>query len=417
MSDLFQKCFRYKSPEEAKALGIYPYFRALETKQDTRVRMDGKERIMLGSNNYLGLTSDPRVIRSVQETVGEYGSGCSGSRFLNGTLDLHLRLEEELAAFLNKEACVSFSTGFQSNLAIISAITDRNDVILSDTMNHASIVDGTRLSFARTFKYRHADMADLEEKAKMAVERGQGGILIVTDGVFSMEGDIAKLPEIVSIARRYGARVLVDDAHGLGILGRHGRGTAEYFGLEEEVDLIMNTFSKTLASLGGCVVGKREVVEFIRHTARPFIFSASIPPAQVAAARKALRILQEEPWRIERLHEITRKMKELLRRNAVPIYENGNQLVPIIPIQTGDLARTLYLGTALYEGGVYVNPVLPPAVAPNACLLRTSYMATHRDEDLEEAVGIIARTIRAMDEEPEILDRLRKELNAGSREV
>ncbi|MEI6297716.1 MAG: aminotransferase class I/II-fold pyridoxal phosphate-dependent enzyme, partial [bacterium] len=281
--DLFQKCTEYTKAKEAMAAGIYPYFHALETGQDTEVVMMGHRTLMLGSNNYLGLTSDPRVKKAAMDAVQTFGTGCSGSRFLNGTLTLHMQLEEALAKFLHKEAALTFSTGFQSNLAIISSITGRNDYILSDSMNHASIVDGCRLSFAKVLKFNHSDMQDLERHLANCCDDAHG-VLIVTDGVFSMEGEICNLPGIVRLAKKYGARVMVDDAHGLGVLGAAGRGTAEYFGLEKEVDLIMGTFSKTLASLGGYVAASEDVVHFIKHNSRPFIFSASVPPGQVAAA-------------------------------------------------------------------------------------------------------------------------------------
>lgn len=398
--DLFKKCYDYTRVKEAKAMGIYPYFHALSSAPDNVVTMEGGRKIMLGSNNYLGLTNDSRVKEAAIEAVKKYGSGCSGSRFLNGTLDIHLALEEALASFLNKEDCIIFSTGFQSNLAIISAVTDRNDVILSDAMNHASIVDGTRLSFAKTIKYRHNDMEDLERLLARYKEEGKG-LLIITDGVFSMEGEICKLPEIVALKKKYEARLLVDDAHSIGVLGKKGRGTAEYFGLEDEVDLIMNTFSKTLASLGGCVVGEAPVIDYIRHTARPFIFSASIPPAQVAAAHKSLDILIDEPWRSERLHQIARFMRQkLVALPHVTLHDSGNEIVPIIPVKTGSVVCTLKVAKELFNAGVYVNPVMPPAVAEDDCMLRLSFTATHTDEQLSEALTIIARQFELLANDP-----------------
>ncbi len=395
--DLFQKCHEFTRAKKAMAMGIYPFFHMLTSGQDTEVIMNGKRTIMLGSNNYLGLTADPRVKKAAIEAVEKYGSGCSGSRFLNGTLDLHVALEEDLARFLQKEDCLVFSTGFQSNLSIISAITGRGDYILSDAMNHASIVDGTRLSFARTIKYRHHDMQDLQRLLERCALDEKAGILIVTDGVFSMEGEICNLPEIVRLARQYGARVLVDDAHAIGVLGPRGRGTAEYFGLTDEVDLIMNTFSKTLASLGGCVAGPADVIHYIKHTARPFIFSASVPPAQVAAAHEALRILEAEPERVRRLNDIARYMKKGLQQiPVVHLHESGNDLVPILPIMTGSVGRTLYTAKNLLDHGVYVNPVFPPAVPAECCLLRTSYTATHTDAQLDEALDIIEHVYTEM---------------------
>ncbi|NLZ55352.1 MAG: pyridoxal phosphate-dependent aminotransferase family protein [Clostridiaceae bacterium] len=389
---LYDKCVEYTDVEEAKAAGIYPYFHALTSAPDTEVQMDGRRIIMLGSNNYMGLTTDPRVKAAAIEAIEQYGTGCSGSRLLNGTLASHLELEEAIADFLNKEECVSFSTGFQSNLGIISCMARRNDVILSDSQNHASIVDGTRLSFARTFKYRHSDMDDLERLLKNANVNRTGGIMIVTDGVFSMEGEICNLPVIVELAKKYGAEILVDDAHALGVLGPGGRGTAAYFGLEDEVDWIMNTFSKTLASLGGCISGKAVAMNYVRHKSRPFIFSASIPPAQVAAARTALEILKQEPWRVTRLNEIAAYMKKKLSAlPGVKLYESGNDLVPIIPIITGNVIETMSMAMRLFYAGVYVNSVMPPAVAEDSCLLRTSYTATHTNAQLDEALGIIAK--------------------------
>jgi 8-amino-7-oxononanoate synthase len=385
------------------ALGVYPFFHMLTSGQDTEVVMEGHRTIMLGSNNYLGLTADPRVKEAAIKAVEKYGSGCSGSRFLNGTLDLHVELEAALAHFLQKPDCLTFSTGFQSNLSIISAIAGRGDYILSDSMNHASIVDGSRLSFAKTIKYKHNDMLDLERLLAHCSADEKAGILIVTDGIFSMEGEICDLPGIVRLARQYGARILVDDAHSIGVLGEHGRGTAEYFGLNDQVDLIMNTFSKTLASLGGCVAGDADAIHYIKHTARPFIFSASIPPAQIAAAREALRILEAEPQRVRRLNEIAGIMRRGLRQLPhVRIHDSGNEIVPIIPILTGSVGRTLVTAKALLDGGVYVNPVLPPAVPQESCLLRSSYTATHTDAQLQEALGIIGGVFAALSRETDI---------------
>lgn len=299
MVDIFEKCINFTDAKKAIEAGIYPYFHALTSAQDTEVIIDGKRVIMLGSNNYLGLTSDPRVKEAAIKAVEKYGSGCSGSRFLNGTLDLHIELEKRLAAFVKKEDSLVFSTGFQTNLGIISAIAGRNDYIIGDRQNHASLVDACRLSFARFLKFNHNDMVDLERVLKTIPDNK--GKLIVVDGVFSMEGDIANLPEIVRLAKEYGARVMVDDAHGLGVMGEQGRGTAEYFGLEDKVDIIMGTFSKSLASLGGYVAANEDVIHYIKHHSRPFIFSASIPPANAAAAMEALNILEREPERIKKL--------------------------------------------------------------------------------------------------------------------
>lgn len=386
--DLFKKCRDFKLVEEIKAQNIYPYFRELESKQDVEVIMDGKRRIMLGSNNYLGLTTHPDVVQAGLDALKVYGSGCSGSRFLNGTLKLHTELEEKLAKFIGKEAVTTFSTGFMSNLGIISAICSKDDYIISDRENHASIYDGCRLSWAKMLRYRHSDMEDLERQLKSVPETA--GMLIVTDGVFSMGGDVAKLPEIVALAKKYGARVMVDDAHGLGVLGKGGRGTAEYFGLTDEVDIIMGTFSKSLASIGGYMAASREVVEYVRHTSRPFIFCASIPPASCATAIAALEILEKNPQLVERLSSLSSYVRKGLTDRNIKIRESDTPVpTPIVPIYTYDTVTTLTMSKLLYEAGVYVNSVLPPATPATECLLRTSYMATHTEKLLDEAMDII----------------------------
>lgn len=397
--DLFNKCDEFTLAEEYKKLGIYPYFRALETKQDIEVMMEGKRRIMIGSNNYLGLTGDKRVIAAGVKALTEFGSGVSGSRFLNGTLTTHLELEEELASFLNKEACVTFSTGFQSNLGILSAIAGRNDLVFSDRENHASIYDGIRLSYAEMIRYHHNDMEDLE--VKLAKADPNKGKLIVTDGVFSMSGDICKLPDIVRLAKKYGARVMIDDAHGLGVLGAHGRGTAEYFGLEKDVDIIMGTFSKSLASLGGYMVADKKVVEYVKHKSRPFIFCAAITPANAATALEALRILKQEPERPKALLDIAKYVREGLKAKGLNIIENS--IAPIIPIYTYSMLRTIIACKLLYEKGVYVNPVLPPATPEGECLIRTSYTSTHTRELMDEAIEIIGEVLNNLPEDDESL--------------
>ena len=392
--DLFKKCDDFTMVDDYKKIGVYPYFHALETKQDIEVTMEGKRRIMIGSNNYLGLTGDRRVIDAGIRALDEFGSGVSGSRFLNGTLTTHVRLEKELAEFLHKEACVTFSTGFQSNLGIISAIAGKDDLVFCDRENHASIYDGIKLSYSTMVRFRHGDMEDLEEKLKAADP--SKGFLIVTDGVFSMSGDIAKLPDIVRLARQYGARVMVDDAHGFGVLGPNGRGTAEYFGLEDEVDMIMGTFSKSLASLGGYLVASRKVVEFVKHKSRPFIFCAAITPANAACALEALHILKSEPDRPKRLLEIAAYTRAALKERGIRILDNS--VAPIIPIYTYTALRTLVACKLLYERGVYVNPVLPPAAPEGECLIRTSYTATHTKALMDEAVGIIADVLKHLPE-------------------
>jgi 8-amino-7-oxononanoate synthase len=396
--DVFKKCHTFDAAKKAREGGYYPYFHELESKQDTVVIMENKEMIMIGSNNYLGLTSDPRVIKASVDAVMKYGTGVSGSRFLNGTLDLHRELEAELARFLNKEDATIFGTGFQSNLAIISAIAGRNDVIFSDKENHASIYDAIKLSYAKMERYNHNDMEDLEKKLKSADQKN--GLLIVTDGVFSMSGDLANLPEIVRLAKQYGARVMVDDAHGFGVMGEHGRGTAEHFGLEDEVDIVMGTFSKSLASLGGYVAASFDVVDYIRHNSRPYIFSAAIPPANTASALEALRILEEHPERVKALSDITDYMREGLKKKGLQIKDSKT---PIIPIYTYTTMRTIMACNMLFERGVYVNPVLPPATPVGECLIRTSYQATHTKEQMDKAMEIIAEVLHELEgfEEPQ----------------
>ena len=387
--DLFEKCENRERLELLKHNDIYPYFHMLTSKQAPEVRMEGKDMIMIGSNNYLGLTSHPEVIEAGIKALEKYGSGCSGSRFLNGTLDLHIELEKKLAAFLQKEDAVTFSTGFQSNLGIIAGITGRNDYILCDRENHASIYDACRLSFARMLRYRHSDMQDLEEKLK-TIDRSVSGILIVTDGVFSM-GDIAKLPEIVALARKYGARVMVDDAHGLGVLGKHGRGTAEHFGLENEVDIYMGTFSKSLASIGGYMAAKSYVCDYVRHNSRPFIFSASLTPANAACALKSLEILEREPQRVERLAEISGYMRSNLKREGIDIIDSTT---PIIPIYTYTDLKTFTACKLLFDRGVYVNSVVSPATPVGQSLIRTSYMATHTEDQMDRALVQIKAVLK-----------------------
>ena len=389
MADLFKKAFDFKDVDNVIDLGIYPYFHALESKQDIVVKMEGHRKVMIGSNNYLGLTGDKRVIQATVKAVKKYGSGVSGSRFLNGTLTLHLDLENELASFMGKEAALTFPTGFQSTLAIISAIAGRDDIIFSDRENHACIYDGIRLSFASSVRYNHNDMKHLEELLQEADPKA--GKLIVTDGIFSMSGDIANLPQIVALAKKYGARVMVDDAHAFGVLGIKGRGTAEHFGLHEEVDMIMYTFSKSLASIGGFVVGKKEVVNFIKHKSRPFIFSAALTPASTASALAALRILKAEPKRPKALLDIAAYARKRLLEKKLPLANDS--IAPIIPIYTYTMMRTFVIAKMLYQQGVYVNPVIPPATPEGQCLIRTSYTATHTKALIDEAVEIIADVI------------------------
>ena len=370
MIDLFEKCRKPSLASELKEKGIYPYFHALESRQAPEVIMEGRRRIMLGSNNYLGLTTCPEVIEAGIKAFEQYGTGCSGSRFLNGTLEMHLELEAELAKFLRKEAVVTFSTGFQSNLGIISAIVGRGDVVICDKENHASIYDGCKLSYGKMLRFDHADMEDLERQLQKVPQNA--GCLIVTDGVFSMGGDIAKLPEIVRLAKQYGARVMVDDAHGLGVLGEGGRGTASHFGL------------------GGYMASSHEVAEYVRHASRPFIFSASITPASCATALAALRYLEAHPEIVDRLNALSAYARDGLRKKKVKIIESTT---PIIPLYTYTVENTLTAARQLYDAGVYVNPVLPPATPPAECLLRTSYMATLTEPLIDEAVEIIGSVL------------------------
>lgn len=379
--DIFQKCYDYTDAKKIIEAGIYPYFHMLTSGQDTEVTINGKRTIMIGSNNYLGLTSDERVKQASIKAIEKYGSGCSGSRFLNGTLDLHIELEKRLANFLGKDDVIVFSTGFQANLGIISAIAGRNDYIISDRGNHASIVDGCRLSFAKMIKYNHNDMKDLERALKAVPEKA--GKLIVSDGVFSMEGDICNLPAMVELAEKYGARIMIDDAHGIGVMGKHGRGTAEYFGLEDKVDIIVGTFSKSLASLGGFVAASSDVIHYVRHVSRPFIFSASISPANAASALEALTILENEPERVQRLWDMANYMRQGFIDLGIDI---GNSVTPIIPVMTYGDYETFVIAKELLDEGVYVNPVISPAVTPGEALLRTSYTATHTTEQLDYAL-------------------------------
>jgi 8-amino-7-oxononanoate synthase len=385
--DIFEKCFKWTEARDARASGIYPYFHALHTAQDTEVVMDGRRIIMIGSNNYMGLTNDPRTKKAANDATELYGTGCSGSRFLNGTLVLHEQLEKELADFFHKDAAMTFSTGFQTNLGIITGVVGRHDYILNDTENHASIVDACRLSFAKNvLRYKHNNMNDLESVLARLPE--EAGKLIVTDGVFSMSGDIANLPKIVELAKKYGARVMVDDAHGVGMLGDCGRGTANYFGLEDEVDIIMTTFSKSFASLGGCVAANALVIDYVRHKSRPFIFSASIPPGNAAAALEALRIMLSEPERQKALIDISNYMRAKLKAAGIPIIEGETAIIPIF---TYTMEKTFMITKRLFEEGVYVNPVIPPAVKEGECMLRTSYTATHTRSQMDEAAEIIKK--------------------------
>ena len=392
--DIFKKCFDWTLADEVRASGLYPYFHRLESRQDVEVVMEGRRRIMLGSNNYLGLTICPEVVEAGIRALEKYGTGYSGSRFLNGTLDLHLELEAELAKFLGTEDCITFGTGFQSNAGIISAVVGMHDYVICDRENHASIYAGCQLSYGKLLRFHHNDMADLESCLKRVPD--ECGALVVVDGVFSMGGDLANLPEVVRLAKQYGARVMVDDAHGLGVLGPGGRGTAFHFGLEKEVDLFMGTFSKSLASLGGYVAGSAKVIDYIRHNSRPFIFSAALPPANAAVALAALRHLEAHPELPIRLRQLSEYARAGFAKRNIRIRESALAVpTPIVPIYTYTQEATLVAVRKIYEAGVYVNSVLPPATPEGECLLRTSYMASHTEALLDEAMDSIAAVMQA----------------------
>jgi 8-amino-7-oxononanoate synthase len=390
--DLFDKCDAMVGQvRETRAAGLYPYYRALGSGQDPVVRLGDRELVMLGSNNYLGLANHPEVKRAAAAAMDVYGTGSAGSRLLNGTLDLHLELEQRLAKFTGREAALTFPTGFQANLGALSCLLGRHDVALLDALDHASILDGCRLGFARSFKYRHNDMVDLERKLQnVGADRG---ILVVVDGVFSMEGDLARLPEIAVLARRFGARLMVDDAHGIGVFGESGRGTPEHFGIEGEVDLLMGTFSKSLATVGGFVAADARVIEHIRHSARSEIFSAALPPASVTAALKALEIVEREPERRKQLWENTRYMKRELDLLGL---DTGDSASPVIPVVIGTDESAFRATLRLQELGVFANPVVSPAVQEGRSMIRTSYMATHRREHLDRALDAIGQVTREL---------------------
>lgn len=397
MSDVFDKCTSWKDYKIAKATGLYPYFRAIEASHGgTEVEIEGRRVIMVGSNNYLGLSHDPRVKEAAVNATKKFGSTCSGSRLLNGTLSLHEELEHKLAKFLNREAALVISTGFQTNLAAMSGLLGRHDVVFSDRGNHASLVDGIRLSFGQEKKFRHNDMEHLEQL--LAQANPEHGKLIVSDGVFSMEGDICNLPRIVELAKQYKARILIDDAHSMGVLGTLGRGTPEYFGLEAETDLVMGTFSKSFASLGGVLAGPFDVINYLKHKARPVIFSASMTPASVAAALKAVEIIESEPQRRARLLDIAEKMHNGFRAMG---FDTGVSVTPVVPVLIGDQVKCFRFWKGLHEAGVFANPVIPPAVEPGHALIRTSYMATHTDEQLDRVLEIFEKLGRKMGILPE----------------
>lgn len=366
--------------------GVYPYFREITSKQGTEVEMGGHRVLMFGSNAYTGLTGDECVIRAAKEALDKYGSGCAGSRFLNGTLDLHVQLEKELAAFVGKDEALCFSTGFSVNQGVLAMVVGRNDYIICDDRDHASIVDGRRLSFATQLRYKHNDMADLERLLQKLPREAVK--LIVVDGVFSMEGDLADLPAIVELKHRYNCSVMVDEAHGLGVFGRQGRGVCDHFGLTREVDLIMGTFSKSLASIGGFIASDSDTINYLRHTCRTYIFSASDTPAATAAAREALHVIQDEPERIERLWQVTRYALKRFREEG---FEIGETESPIIPLYVRDIDKTFMVTKLAFDNGVFINPVIPPACAPQDTLVRFALMATHTEEQVERGVQVLKK--------------------------
>jgi 8-amino-7-oxononanoate synthase len=388
---LFEKCQRFTQAREVQASGYYPYFVPIEASYDTEVVIRGERKIMVGSNNYLGLTHHPKVLEAAQAALYRYGSGCTGSRFLNGTLDMHEVLEERLARFLNKEAALVFSTGYQTNLGVVATLVGRGDIAFLDKLDHACIIDGARLAYGSVNRYPHADFEALERA--LAQAPAEAGKLIITDGIFSMEGNIVDLPRLVELAKRYDAEVMVDDAHSIGVLGPQGGGTAQHFDLEDEVSLITATFSKSLASIGGVVAGSESVIHYLKHHARSLIFSASMPPASVATVLAALDVIEEEPERRETLWRNTRRMQEGLRSLG---YDIGNSETPIVPVHVGSLDEMLVFWKELFDAGVFTNPVTPPAVPDNSCRLRISLMATHTDDHIDAVLDAFALIGRRM---------------------
>ncbi|MGO9613286.1 MAG: aminotransferase class I/II-fold pyridoxal phosphate-dependent enzyme [Dissulfurispiraceae bacterium] len=389
-ADIFEKCFKFNYAKELQRNGVYPFFRVIESAQDPEVILNGKKMIMVGSNNYLGLTNHPKVKEAAIDAIKRYGTGCAGSRFLNGTLDIHVKLEDKLARFMRREAALVFSTGFQVNLGVISSLVGKDDIAIIDKMDHASIVDGCKLSYGEVKRFKHNDMVDLE---RVLSDNNGRGKLVVVDGVFSMEGDIINLPEVLRITKAFGARLMVDDAHGIGVLGKTGRGTAEHFGFESEVDLIMGTYSKSLASIGGFVAGDADVIHYIKHFARALIFSASPPPASVAAVSAALDIIENEPERIARLWQNTRRMLTAFNELG---FEVGPSQTPIVPIIVGDDEVAFKMAMMLQEEGVFANVAVSPAVPPGKALIRTSYMATHTEEHLDKVVQAFGKIGKAL---------------------
>ena len=392
MGQLQEKYKSYRLPQKYMAEGVYPYFREITSKQGTEVEMGGHKVLMFGSNAYTGLTGDQRIIDAAKAALDKYGSGCAGSRFLNGTLDLHVQLERELAEYVGKDETLCFSTGFFVNSGVLAVVVGRGDYIICDDRDHASIVDGRRLSFATQLHYKHNDMADLERVLQRC--EPDKVKLIVVDGVFSMEGDLANLPEIVRLKHKYNASIMVDEAHGIGVFGRQGRGVCDHFGLTDEVDLIMGTFSKSLASIGGFIAANQTIIDSLRHTARTYIFSASCTPAATAAAREALRIIQAEPERIAALWDVTNYALKRFREEG---FEIGDTESPIIPLYVRDLRKTFIVVARAFDEGVFINPVIPPACAPTDTLVRYALMATHTHEQVDESVKRLKKVFHELD--------------------
>ncbi len=388
---LFEKCRLFTKAREVQAAGLYPYFKPISESEDTVVTIEGQKRIMLGSNNYLGLTHHPKVLEAAQRALTRYGSGCTGSRFLNGTLDLHGQLEDAIATFLGKEACLVFSTGYSANLGLISGLVGRGDLVFLDKLDHASIVDGAKMSYGETVRFNHGDLAGLERKLER--ERPNGGSMIIVDGVYSMEGDIADVPGLSAAARRHGAALAIDDAHSIGVLGPKGDGTAAHFGMTDDVDLIAGTFSKSLASIGGFVVATENIIHYLRHHSRPLIFTASLPPANTAGVLAALEVLQQEPERRTQLWANTHRLQEGFRSLG---FEIGPTQTPIVPVLIGPLEKTFVMWRKLFDAGVFTNPVAPPAVAASQCRLRTSLMATHSFDQIDYCLETFARIGREL---------------------
>ena len=389
--DVFLKCFEFDDAEKIRRMGLYPFFRVIESGQDPVVTMNGQRVIMLGSNNYLGLTNHPEIKAAAARALDAYGTGTAGSRFLNGTLDIHVELEEKLALFMHRESALTFPTGFGVNLGVISGLIGRQDVVILDSLDHACILDGARLSFGRVLKYGHNDMNALEERLRSI--DGDRPSMIVVDGVFSMEGDLANLPRIVELKKEFGARLMVDDAHGVGVMGENGRGTSEHFGVEDETDLVMGTFSKSLAAVGGFVAGEKTVIDFIKHNARSLMFSAAPAPASVASVIKALEIIEREPERRRNLWENTHYMK---REFTGMGYDTGNSASPVIPLLVGEDITAFKMTFRLQEEGVFANPVVSPGVPPGRAMMRTSYMATHTRDHLDRSLEIFRKVGREM---------------------